>query len=628
MPSTNAPAGAPSLGQPQDRRDRLIAVSVGCEHEAIAEVSVDGGSNWLPATVYPGATVDEWRTAGAETWNRSVLEGHIPEGAGACVWNPFFDVDLPAEEVRFRIRSTNGDEILIDQNVDLTGVGIVIDHRSFTRMPGGRLPEPWSLKPAEVRGPSRPSLLGEVESVPYDSEYPTSYVKNAHLPPLALRPGVDGWHRVYVAMEPAGAVRVSLSDTGPLVPVPGEDDDRLLCEYCIGTADLTDGTLRLALGGSRVWSDTWIRYIRLVPMSSEEVEGHSRARQLAETSGLPFIGYLEQLTDGYRKGETISVQEHTRNEMELHKRRGCNDVYVHVIRIGFSAWYYSQVVERYVPEGPRFEKEDPAQFKWAGWMAQGDPMAVAVDEARRVGLGVFADVGMNITYLATDRFHYRAMTSRFAEDHPEYMCPESASFFDYRHRAVQDYAVAIIRELMVDYDIDGVHLDFARFAHNRAFDEQSLIDVMERIHDDRRKAEGKWGHPLTVAVRIPSYMFHTWDQYTGDYPEFLSALKIWARNGWIDRAMACSMLVPRLHELSLTRYKEALSGTDVQLWGDLYGFTADMPRSRPLSIAKKWRDEGLDGGFFFYHAGRPIEFDAINWQLRLIDQPELHQDLK
>ncbi|MDP6945979.1 MAG: hypothetical protein QF464_17645, partial [Myxococcota bacterium] len=377
-----------------------------------------------------------------------------------------------------------------------------------------------------------------------------------------------------------------------------------------------------------VWSHTWIHHIRLVPMSGDEVERLGSARQLAEMSGRPFIGYVEHITDGYRKGETISLQDHTRNEMELHKGRGCSEVYVHVIRIGFSAWYHSDAVDRYVPEGKAFEEKDPAQLKWAGWMAQGDPMAVAVDEARRVGLGVFADIGMNITYLATDRFHYRAMTGQFAEDHPEYMCPESASFFDYRHRAVQDYAVGIVRELMTDYDIDGVHLDFARFAHNRAFDESSLVDVMDRIHSDRLEAEGKWGHPLTIAVRIPSYMFHTWDQYTGDYPEFLSALRIWARSGWIDRVMACSMLVPRLHELSLARYKEAISGTDVQLWGDLYGFTADMPRTRGLDIARRWCDEGLDGGFFYYHAARPIEFDTINWELRLIDHPEHHQDLE
>ncbi len=612
MSDANPPAGAPSLGQPRDRRDRLICLSTRDDHEAIAEVSTDGGSTWQPATIYLGSSVDEWRSGDAEDWNGAVLEGRIPKGADRCVWNPFFDVDTPAQKVRFRVRSTSGGKALVDQNVDITGHGILIDHRNFSQMAGGRLPEPWSLEPADVKGPGRPSLLGRVESVPYDSEHPTSFVKNAHLPPLSLQPGVEGWHRVYLAMEPAGAVRVSLSDTGPLIPVPGEDQGRLLREYCVGAADLTDGTIRLALGGSRVWDHTWIRYIRMVPMSSEAVERHRRARQLAETSGLPFIGYLEQLTDGYRKGETISLQEHTRNEMELHKRRGCTDVYVHVIRIGFSAWYHSNVVDRYMPEGAEFEEKDPAQLKWAGWMAQGNPMAVAVDEARHVGLGVYADLGMNITYLPTDRFHYRAMTSRFAEDHPEYMCPESASFFDYRHRAVQDYAVGIVRELMVDYDIDGVHLDFARFAHNRAFDEQSLVDVMERINNDRREAEGKWGHPLAIAVRIPSYMFHTWDQYTGDYPEFLSALKVWAQNGWIDRVMACSMLVPRLHELSLSRYKEALSGTDVQLWGDLYGMSADSPRSNSLEIARKWRDEGVDGGFFF---GSSVEFVG-SWWLR------------
>jgi hypothetical protein len=233
-----------------------------------------------------------------------------------------------------------------------------------------------------------------------------------------------------------------------------------------------------------------------------------------------------------------------------------------------------------------------------------------------------ADIGINITSLDTTRFHYRAFTGQFANDHPEYACPESKSFLDYRHPPVQDYAVALVRELMTKYDVDGVHLDFARFAHNGAFDEASLLGVGERIHKDRRAAEQQWGHPVAIGVRIPSYMYHTWEQYTGDYPEFLSALTAWARNGWIDHVMVCSMLLARLPELSLERYREAISGTEVELWGDLYGMSKDMPRSCVLDTARKWRKEGVDGGFFLYDSGRPIEFAQINRQLRLIDMPE------
>ena len=83
------------------------------------------------------------------------------------------------------------------------------------------------------------------------------------------------------------------------------------------------------------------------------------------------------------------------------------------------------------------------------------------------------------------------------------------------------------------------------------------------------------------------------------------------------------MQPPKLLELSLERYHDAIAGTDVELWGDLYGGFENMPRSYFLEVARKWCQQGLDGGFFFYDVGRPIEFRQINWQLRLIDRPDV-----
>ncbi|MCK5525869.1 MAG: hypothetical protein KAJ05_01890, partial [Candidatus Latescibacteria bacterium] len=333
--------------------------------------------------------------------------------------------------------------------------------------------------------------------------------------------------------------------------------------------------------------------------------------------GRPFAGYVEPCTDGYYIGETIPLRDYIRNEMRLHQLRGCTEAYVHAIRVGFGAWYHSDVLERYLPHGEEVKEKDPAQLKWTEWMRQGDPMQVAVEEARRLGLNVFADMGMNITYLGTNRFHYRSMTARFAKEHPEFMCPDHPDFFDFRHAPVQDYAVAIAEELMSKYDVDGIHLDFARFACNKAFDEASLVNVVRRIHTHRLAAQEKWGHPITIAIRIPSYLYHHWEQYAGDFPEFMAALKDWAQNGWFERLMVCCMLPDKMAELSIRRYKEAIAETKVELWGDLYTGVEGKSSSHFLDVARKWGQEGLDGGFFFYDAVQPIEFRQINRELRL-----------
>jgi hypothetical protein len=171
----------------------------------------------------------------------------------------------------------------------------------------------------------------------------------------------------------------------------------------------------------------------------------------------------------------------------------------------------------------------------------------------------------------------------------------------------------------MDYDLDGIHLDFARFAYNKAFDHESLIDTVRRINESRQLAVEKWKHPVTISTRIPSYIYHHWDRYEGDFPEFLSALKVWSQENWIERVMVCCMLLDRLPELQLDRYLNAIQDTRVELWGDLYCTTPEMPTSRVLKLAEEWRDQGLDGGYFLYSSGVPIDFDAIHRAIRAID---------
>jgi len=306
-----------------------------------------------------------------------------------------------------------------------------------------------------------------------------------------------------------------------------------------------------------------------------------------------------------------------RNQMRLHKKRGCTDAYVHVLRLGSQAWYHSDVVERYLPEAP--EDPDHPYAKWNAWMAQGDPLLVAIEEARSCGLKVLPDLGMNVSYL--DR------REKLIREHPEYLVGGKSIYLDYRRPEIRDYAVLAAGELLTKYDVDGINLDFARFAANTAFDTESLIDVVGRIHAIRRQAEAKWGHPLVVAVRIPSYRYHERKSaaYTGDYSEFLDALKTWAREGWVDRVQVCAMgKVRHVGTVSVERYAQAVEGTRAALWGDLYGGGAfpGTAASEWLDIARAWTRQGLDGGFFFYAIDRPTEFFDLDWRLRLIDFPE------
>lgn len=613
--ATGAVAGAAGLvmGGPESRPDRLVTITGTRSEDLVVEYSIDDAATWHPATIYVGDSVDDWRSTDAATWSKSALNGRMPAGGKVCLWNCFFDVPMPAAQSELRFRRAETGEVIQRQAVDLKGASdvVVIDQSRFAACAGGSLPVPWLLKREGLKQPGAESL--------------TCSAVDPNAPAVTLKAGRRGWHRLYVGLEPYAAFRLHLSRDGTryavpeyLAPATGTFA-RVMQEFCVVEADMTGEDVCLSLGGARFWRDASVRYLKFVPMSDEEVAGHRAVRQMATSKGRPFAGYVEHATPlSYEPA--LTLREHLRNEMRLNRARGSTDVYVHVIRIGSKAWYDSDVVERAYP---------CAEMTDAGWrrmgerLKDGDAMAIALAEGHAVGLRVFPDVGMDIAYT-----NVPGVAERTPLQHADWFWhgTPSSRLLDYRRPEVRDYVLSIVTELMTKYDVDGINLDFARFAYNDLYDEHSLVETMRRIHEARRGVEARWGHPLIIATRIPSYMYEPDPGWDGPFDEFVGALKVWARNGWVDRVMVCTFGGPgRTGQTSLTRYKSAISGTRVELWGDLYGggaFTGTTAKAW-LDIARKWVGEGLDDGLFFYTTERPIEFEQINWRMRLIDFPEV-----
>ncbi len=613
-----------ALGDAIDRPDRLILLSGERTEDLLAECRAKDDEPWQPATFYLGTNPDDWRTLDRKEPNE-IFEGRLPAGSEPCLWNYYFDLEMPADAVQFRLRSTATEAVVLERSLDVRSVRNVflIDHRNFSSLAQKPIASPWRLEPGPRQQPPRPNL-----GLPFtrelakpDDRYPIYRYVEAGTEPIVLSPKLSGWYRLYVGTEVQTSFQLSLSKENLKYPVPeymgGKGYSRPMQDYLVTCADMTGQDVRIEAGGARYWRDVSIRYLRFVPMTGQEVRLRQETLRFAHEHGRPFAAYVESVTPCHYQPRTLRLRDHVRNQMGLHKKRGCTDVYVHVIRLGSQAWYHSDVAERYLPSAPG--NPDHPDAKWLAWMEQGDPLAVAVEEARSIGLRVMPDMGMNVSY--KDR------RDKLIRDHPEYLVGGKGIFLDYRRPEVRDYAVLVATELLTKCDVDGINLDFARFAANTAFDTKSLVDVVGRIHHVRRQAEIKWGHPLVIAARIPSYRYHERlaATYTGDYPEFLDALKIWAREGWVDRVQACGMgSVHHLGTISIERYARAIEGTGAVLWGDLYGGGAfpNTAATEWLDVARNWTRQGLDGGFFFYATDRPIEFSDLDWQLRLIDFPE------
>jgi hypothetical protein len=606
------------MGNAASRADRLIPI-VGVRSEPlVAEFSVDEGSTWKTATMYGGASSDERRGCSLADWNAGVLEGIVPAGAQTCLWNYHFDLELPRASALLKLASQQSGAVIIEKRVDLRceDEALLIDHRNAIALAGGALPGKWALTPSGIEGRAAPSIfldLGRKNAAKGGDDFFADRVVDDT--PLALRPRLTGWHRVYVGMEPYSSVRFWLSRDDARYEVPNYYRDypakeqgasRRLCqEFLVTYGDLSGQDIMIAPGGSRFWRNAAVRYVRCVPMTQAEIDHVQHVRALAKSKGRPFAGYLEPCTPAhYEPKGTISLREHIRNEVCLNRVRGATDVYMHVIRLGCRAWYHSDLVEREA---------------MSGWTEQGDAMAVGVEEAHAAGLKFFADLGMNSPY-----FKSRPdLTERFVREHPEYVVDGfGQNCFDYREAAIQDYVVSIVRELMVKYDVDGVNLDFARWGYRLAYDYDSLVAVLSRINDDRRAAEREKGHPIVLSARID------YDEPVSDdesQPVFVRALEAWAKAGHIDRIMVngddrVSVSTDFRH------YVEAVSGSEVEFWLDLYWGTwpaADGGPAKDMAIARSWAEQGLKGGVYYYMRARPSEWEDINWQMRLIDFPDV-----
>ncbi|MBN2291523.1 MAG: hypothetical protein JXM70_03800, partial [Pirellulales bacterium] len=348
------------------RPDRLVEITGERAETLVAEYSIDGKS-WHPATIYLGASIDQRRASNIADWNHSTKTGMIPAGSTPCVWNYFFDIPRPAGNVQFRLRTANDDaKTILQKNLDLSAAKdiIVIDAKNTEQMCGGKLPGPWDFAAAGLKGTDTKSTHCKIDD----------NVKK-HPVALVLKPGLKGWYRVYLGMETYSTCRVWLSGINARFEVPNyynkssqKKENRLFRESKICETDMTGQDICISPGGARDWHDVSIRYIRMVPMSKEEIAAHCELRLVAREKGRPFAGYVEPVTPAAYEPESLTLTEHIRNEMKLNQLRGSTDVYVHVIRIGSKAWYHSDVAERFMGCEPN----------WPRWMREGDPLAVAV----------------------------------------------------------------------------------------------------------------------------------------------------------------------------------------------------------------------------------------------------------
>ncbi|MAE67708.1 MAG: hypothetical protein CMJ18_25925 [Phycisphaeraceae bacterium] len=207
-----------------------------------------------------------------------------------------------------------------------------------------------------------------------------------------------------------------------------------------------------------------------------------------------------------------------------------------------------------------------------------DPLALHIEVLRPLGIKVMAEMRMSDT-------HHRTadpdvpLVSQLLLDHPEYVIqrvdgmPETA--LDYSHEEVRAYRLAILRELAEEHDVDGLSLNFMRWAkhfeRDRGRDKVPImtdfVGQVRRILDEaaRRRGVGR----LLLGARVLS----TVDECLG------SGLDVgaWIRRGYMD------YVIPSEHNctwpaLNVEQFAAMAAGSGCRIYGhinDMVGGTWD-----------------------------------------------------
>ena len=279
--------------------------------------------------------------------------------------------------------------------------------------------------------------------------------------------------------------------------------------------------------------------------------------------------------------------------------------------------------------------------------AGADPAAVVIEHGHRAGLEVFLSMRVNDVHdLRLAGGLDDPLMSPMKRTHPDWLlgqdAPERAvdrpyagvqqrakTAYDFAVPEVRDYKLALAREAIANYDLDGLDWDFCRYPRLfRDGEEQAgavlLTDLMRELKAALDAKRRQVGRPVYFSARIP-----------GSLEQALSAgidVRAWLAEGLLD-ILVVGQAMGNRHRLPVEGYVEAARGTGVQviaqnlglfgqhrsfsaamLWNERNYYSTEMCRA---VAAAHWR-VGADGIYLFNNHlipfTRDLDYDRQPWK--------------
>lgn len=253
--------------------------------------------------------------------------------------------------------------------------------------------------------------------------------------------------------------------------------------------------------------------------------------------------------------------------------------------------------------GPKYDKNWAPAIR--GLRDEGtDALHLVTEHMHKKGKKVLAAIRMSDTHhRSLDRNN--PLCPQFAIDHPEYVIKQpdgrtNETALDYSYSDVRQHRMAIMREIAEQYDVDGLELNFVRWAKHFPRDKgREKAPVMteytgqvRRMLDEAAKKRGLGDaslgpRRLMLGVRVPESLHACW----------LAGVDIetWVKNGWIDYVVISTWnnTDPQLPVEEFARFAKPAGVDTIVVMGNMIGaIWSGPPRilDRPVAMSAKHAD--------------------------------------
>lgn len=256
-----------------------------------------------------------------------------------------------------------------------------------------------------------------------------------------------------------------------------------------------------------------------------------------------------------------------------------------------------------------------------GLRAEGtDALKLVTEHMQSKGKEVLAAIRMSDT-------HHRSLDPsnplcpKFAIEHPQFVIKQpdgrtNETALDYSHAEVRDHRLDIMREIVEEYDVDGLELNFVRWAKHFPRDKGRekatvMTSYVSRIRETLTAAAKHRGRDrLTLGVRVPESIAACW----------LAGLDI---ETWVQRRLIDYVVVstwnntdPQLRVDEFARFTKPVGVDTIVVMGNMIGSLDSGPPSvldRPDSMSAKHKTTSYLGMLITESEARGAAANYYTW---------------